>query len=526
MPLNTLNKLSFAQGINTAPFFGNTKALGVWKEALTDAELRSLTYPTPTAATFDLDFNTIATDFTFTRNSEATFVNAQGLIQSTNELGAEEITNGSFDTDSNWSKQAGWTISGGTANANMILGGNGNIYQSALVVGKTYELTFTVSNYIQGYIRNVSQTSPIPLYSSNGTFTERFVATNANLFMNATTVESTQLSIDNVSVKEYITETNTPRLDYSTGAEAFLLEPQRTNLVTYSNDFSNAIWIKQSGITITPNNSISPDGTQNGSRAFFNSNNLQLRYLITTVGDTVSSLYIKGLNGETIGFGVSGAESLVTLNGEWQRFEQYKSSNISKITINTFNGATARDIEIYGAQLEEGSYPTSLIPTSGTTVTRNQELCYAATPVINSEEGVLYAEISKQMQNNDVIKLISLNSGSDDDDSVTIGFITGNNIYARVKANGVNELLHTSFSSNANQFYKVALKYKSGNISLWINGVEIATSTSTFSFNLPLSELSFDFNGNNGLSFFGITKGLKVYPKALSDVELQDLTTI
>ena len=78
------------------PFFGNTKALGVWKEALTDAELRSLTYPTPTAATFDLDFNTIATDFTFTRNSEATFVNAQGLIQSTNELGAEEITNGRF----------------------------------------------------------------------------------------------------------------------------------------------------------------------------------------------------------------------------------------------------------------------------------------------------------------------------------------------------------------------------------------------------------------------------------------------
>ena len=44
--------------------------------------------------------------------------------------------------------------------------------------------------------------------------------------------------IDNVSVKEYTTETNTPRLDYSTGAEAFLLEPQSTNVIPYS----SAIW--------------------------------------------------------------------------------------------------------------------------------------------------------------------------------------------------------------------------------------------------------------------------------------------
>ena len=47
-------------------------------------------------------------------------------------------------------------------------------------------------------------------------------------------------SIDNVSVKEVTTATNTPRLDYSTGAEAFLLEPQSTNLIPYSEDFSNS----------------------------------------------------------------------------------------------------------------------------------------------------------------------------------------------------------------------------------------------------------------------------------------------
>ena len=32
------------------------------------------------------------------------------------EYGSELVTNGSFDADSDWTKQSGWTISGGTAN--------------------------------------------------------------------------------------------------------------------------------------------------------------------------------------------------------------------------------------------------------------------------------------------------------------------------------------------------------------------------------------------------------------------------
>ena len=45
-------------------------------------------------------------------------------------------------------------------------------------------------------------------------------------------------------------------------------------------------------------------------------------------------------------------------------------------------------------KLEQQSYATSYIPTAGASATRNQELCADATPVINSEEGTLYAEIS------------------------------------------------------------------------------------------------------------------------------------
>ena len=93
---NELYKLSFDAGDGTRIAEGKNKALAVFKEALTDTELELLTAPAPEFPTFSLDFDTIAEQFTFTRGSEATFVNEQGLIQSTNELGAELITNGGF----------------------------------------------------------------------------------------------------------------------------------------------------------------------------------------------------------------------------------------------------------------------------------------------------------------------------------------------------------------------------------------------------------------------------------------------
>ena len=43
LPLNTLNKLNFSLFNGTQPFFGKTKAVAVWKEALSDEELIALT---------------------------------------------------------------------------------------------------------------------------------------------------------------------------------------------------------------------------------------------------------------------------------------------------------------------------------------------------------------------------------------------------------------------------------------------------------------------------------------------------
>ena len=59
---------------------------------------------------------------------------------------------------------------------------------------------------------------------------------------------------------------NEPRIDFLNDSNgALLLEPQRSNLALYSNDLSNAAWVKTLS-TITSNAAISPDATLNANK--------------------------------------------------------------------------------------------------------------------------------------------------------------------------------------------------------------------------------------------------------------------
>jgi len=103
-------------------------------------------------------------DFDFSRNSAATRVNAQGLVENVqilssnlvqngdfSEEGVEKVTNGDCATDSDWIKGAGWSISGGTANCDGTT--SDTIRQNiGLVQNDFYKVTFEVSNISQGGI--------------------------------------------------------------------------------------------------------------------------------------------------------------------------------------------------------------------------------------------------------------------------------------------------------------------------------------------------------------------------------------
>ena len=479
---------------------------------------------------FALDFLNISNDFTFTRASFATRVNEFGLIETVTDLGSELVVNGSFDTDSDWIKQEGWTISGGTANFLDGGIGNRNIYQSMLTVGKTYELTFTILNYVSGGIRNVSQGGFIPTYSANGTYTETFVATNSSLFLKADI--NSELSIDNVSVKEVL-EDDVPRIDYTNGEAEFLLEPQSTNLLPYSEDFSQ--WNAISNPTVTLNQAISPDGTNNATLLEFDQTVTTSRIEVSIPsgggGDWVFSIWAKSVSGNDVSFGmeIGSAGTLEqerVATSEWKRFYIVGTTTSSVNLYPQIEAWTTNNESIYiwGGQLEALPYATSYIPTNGSAVTRSAESCVGATPTINSEEGVLYAEISA-LADDGTNRVIQLSNGTNSNRIFISYWTLSNEIRFIVQVGGVTQSFDSTTAYDILEFNKIAFKYKENDFALWINGTEVITDTSGITFPIgTLTQLDFDSNGS--APFYGKTKDLRIYDKALTDDELITITSI
>lgn len=119
----------------------------------------------------------------------------------------ELVTNGGFDTDSNWTKGTGWTISGGKAVATSCT--NQNLVGAlSILIGNAYKVTFTVSDYsgsgtvkpMLGTVGAVSGT----VVSANGTYTEILVAdANQNAIAFRTGGTAFTGKIDSVSLIEY-----------------------------------------------------------------------------------------------------------------------------------------------------------------------------------------------------------------------------------------------------------------------------------------------------------------------------------
>ena len=85
------------------------------------------------------------------------------------------VVNGGFDTDSDWTKQTGWSISSGKANCDGSQSGNANIYQAiTFSVGKIYKVSFDVSNYVSGIVKIVFGDTGGTVVSANGNYVQYF----------------------------------------------------------------------------------------------------------------------------------------------------------------------------------------------------------------------------------------------------------------------------------------------------------------------------------------------------------------
>jgi hypothetical protein len=295
---------------------------------------------------------------------------SKGLV-----LGPELVTNGTFDTDTAWTKGTGWTISGGvatTASSN-----SGTLDQSITVVaGKIYRVKYTITGWVAGQaqIGFSGGTTVLGPLSGTGNGTRTFyisAVTGNNLFRVFKNSSLDSFSIDNISVRELAgnhafqsTPTSRPTLS------------SRVNLLTKTEEFNDAVWNKTSagaGVSpvVTANAGVAPNGTTTADRVQFDctdASNIANRSIISQSVSVVSGvnykrlIYIKAYDlanvGKTVRLvsdGVTSSQQIVTLTSDWQElvFTGAASAASANVLIDTRGTLTTQtaDVLVWGADL-------------------------------------------------------------------------------------------------------------------------------------------------------------------------------
>ena len=195
---------------------------------------------------------------------------------------------------------------------------------------------------------------------------------------------------------------------------------------------------------------------------------------------------------------------------------------------NGTNSASGTTMAFAAPQIELGAIPTSFIPTNTAAVTRNADvinLSGAVSGCIGQTEGTLYAEVDIRAFANLGVFLSISNGGGND--RIEIYKNTDSKIYFdRVSATQGGG--STTVSSNALTagIFKVAVAYKSGDTTMYINGTQIGTTqTQTFTF-LPITKITIGTNRADISQFIDRIRAAALYTTRLTNAQLAALTTL
>jgi hypothetical protein len=481
------------------------------------------------------------------------------------------------DPNDRWTLDTGWSIEDGVANFNdTIATTNAVLRQDNLTLtnGNTYELSFNVNNTsgtgeikFQATGGGSDGLGGYQVYSGVNTlyFTPTANRTTLKIFGRDTYGSFT---IDNVSLKDitFSTDVDLARINYDSNGENghILLEPTSTNLVAYSEDFSQ--WSNVYA-ALTPNQS-SPDGSNN---AYIIEDDSAVAYrkvdetITTNATPHTFSVFIKkktssvnSYSGIQMGMGFSyivfdsfngtyyehdntnyDNVEVQDFNSNWWRLKLTATVTtstrialwgaISSSATNINNGATGSEI-FYGAQLEELPYATSYIPNHGTAVgvTRAAETLTGSgnSTLINTTEGTLYLE--SKLGSLTGTKLFSIGGGTNNADPAVIMGYSSQNMYIDIQDGG--SLISTPSDKtisgiNTSSYNKMAIKYTTTNVTVYLNGVK--KHTETIDFTPDTNVIKSLYGGYSaGSKFEGAVKALAVFNEALTDDELELLTGV
>ena len=346
------------------------------------------------------------------------------------------------------------------------------------------------------------------------------------------------------------------------GCPNLLLEPQRTNKITYSEEIEAPTKWETVILSTVINSIISPDGTLNGTKLIRNTAGtgtgwirqrptvvvgenqvvsifgkignksiLNITYYSATGGDrffnydlSTQSITGNGLSNAT--YVDSGIEYYG--NGWYRCFVVVDAQDTSpqvQISVGQNRANSQGDfIYLWGAQVEQGSYPTSYIKTTGSTTTRLGETATGSgnAQTFNDSEGVLMAEISA-LANDGTDRAITISDGTSSN-RVTFFYSASNNINYNLYSGGSLQSFTAYTVSNIKQTLKFAIKYKLNDIAFWVNGFEVATDSGG---NTPigLNKLHLATFNSTAVPLYGKTKQIQYFNTVLADTQLEQLTS-
>jgi hypothetical protein len=316
-----------------------------------------------------------------------------------------------------------------------------------------------------------------------------------------------------------------PRLDYYTssgtpGCPALLVEPSGTNLVVQSEAF-NTFWtplglnafgsgsVANSTGTTDPfggtNSEYIQENSASGTHVILQINagqvsgtNLTFSVFAKSAERTQINLLNNGGGGGNATFNLTAGTATLASgvsasiqnygNGWYRCILTYTPSATGNFNVQvrladasgntSYNGTGNSGLYIFGAQVEAGSVPTSYIPTTTGSVTRDADVINktGVSGLIGQTEGTIYAEVDmRALSIARTIFGVSLNSNTTDFANIQIN--SSNQIFARIRS-GSGTLQDVTASSTITGIAKIAMAYSSSGSILVVNGTIIGTNAS------------------------------------------------
>ena len=356
------------------------------------------------------------------------------------------------------------------------------------------------------------------------------------------------------------------RFDYNPttlAAQGLLIEEQRTNLLTYSEQFDSAVWTKTRS-SITADATTSPDGTQDADKlvedtatnthdmtfsASFTSGtaytlsiyakqagrNLRIYFPTGAFGFAFSAVF--DLSAGTATIALTGTVASITNVGNgWYRCsitQTATASATSNFTLRLIEGASTTSytgdgtsgIFIWGAQLEAGAFATSYIPTTTTALTRNADAASMTgtnfSSWYNASEGTLYVEantpdfavayVFADINSNSLTNYIRQSTSS----LGTISQFVVSDSGTAVASPGVAVTLGS--------VRKAAGAYILNSIQQSVNG-SLGTQDTSATIPAGLTQLNIGSRSTGANNVNGTIRRIAYYPTRLADTTLQALT--